>query len=111
MRTCHLYYRRGTSDKVYIIELIVLKYESVIRVSWGRRGSPNLTSRELIRTGSMATAIDRFEKAKKEKLAKGYVEGLAAYEKKLDLPATIMPEEFAKPAKFIDDNPVRNIKL
>jgi predicted DNA-binding WGR domain protein len=110
MKQCHLYYRRGTSDKIYIIEVVKIKDGYYVQSSWGRRGTASLTSRLSENFVMQASANWHFDKVKKEKLAKGYQTTAPTMYEKVDVPMVNMPLEFQTLPKE-EEEPIRRIKL
>jgi bifunctional non-homologous end joining protein LigD len=70
-----LYYRQGSSDKVYHVVLESFGTGFAVNFAYGRRGSTMTTGTKTARPVDRATAKKLFDKLVKEKTAKGYTPG------------------------------------
>jgi bifunctional non-homologous end joining protein LigD len=70
-----LYYREGSSDKVYHIAIEPSGTGFAVNFAYGRRGSTMSTGTKTAKPVDRATAKNLFDKLVKEKTAKGYTPG------------------------------------
>lgn len=70
-----LYYREGSSDKVYQVELVPVNGLFLVNFAFGRRGSTLSLGSKTAAPVDEAKAKDIFAKLVREKKAKGYTEG------------------------------------
>jgi bifunctional non-homologous end joining protein LigD len=70
-----LYYREGSSDKVYQVELAPMGGLFLVNFAFGRRGSTLNTGTKTPAPVDEAKAKEIFAKLVREKKAKGYTEG------------------------------------
>ncbi len=75
MKSTTLYYREGSSDKVYRAELAPQDGGWVVRFAYGRRGSTMTTGTKTPEPVSLGEAIAIFDKLEAQKRAKGYTDG------------------------------------
>jgi bifunctional non-homologous end joining protein LigD len=76
--TTTLYYREGSSDKVYQASIRPQAEGYMVHFAYGRRGSPLNTGSKTPSPVSYPIAKDIFDKLIKEKMAKGYLPGADA---------------------------------
>lgn len=67
-----LFFRDGTSDKVYAAEVVGADSGFLVNTAWGRRGSTLQTSCKTPKPVPLEQAVRIFEKLIAEKMAKGY---------------------------------------
>jgi len=77
MQTITLYYREGSSDKVYQVSLEPRADQFVVNFAFGRRGSTLQTGTKTPSPVDYETASRLFTRLVKEKQAKGYSPGEA----------------------------------
>src|ERR1035441_5813507 len=70
-----LYYREGSSDKVYQAAIEPQGEGFVVNIAYGRRGSTISTGTKTQTPGNYDTAKNIYDKLVREKMAKGYTEG------------------------------------
>jgi bifunctional non-homologous end joining protein LigD len=70
-----LYYREGSSDKVYQASIEPRGDGFVVNFAYGRRGNTLTTGTKTAKAVDFATAKKTFDKLVKEKTAKGYTPG------------------------------------
>jgi len=89
-----LYYREGSSDKVYQCQIEPAGERFVVNFSYGRRGSTLNTGTKTNVPVDMDAAQRIFDKLVKEKRAKGYTEGEAGtpYQHSDQQPSGILPQ-------------------
>ena len=75
MHTITLYYRGGSSDKVYQATIEPKGEQFVVNFAYGRRGSTLQTGTKTPNPVDYATAKATYDKLVKEKMAKGYTPG------------------------------------
>ena len=75
MESTMLYYREGSSDKVYRVSLEERDGGYVVNFAYGRRGSTLSTGTKTASPVAMDMAQFIYEKLVKEKMAKGYTSG------------------------------------
>ncbi|NBU11625.1 MAG: WGR domain-containing protein [Proteobacteria bacterium] len=75
LKSTSLYYREGSSDKVYHVRLEAKGDGYVVNIAFGRRGSTLSTGTKTSAPVHYDAALMAFEKVVKEKKAKGYTEG------------------------------------
>ena len=75
METITLYYREGSSDKVYQASLEPRDSGYVVHFAYGRRGATLSTGTKTQVPVDYATAKDIYDKLVREKTAKGYTSG------------------------------------
>ena len=74
-KSTSLYYREGSSDKEYHVQLEAKDNGFVVNIAYGRRGSTLSTGTKTSAPVAYDVALIVFEKVVKEKRAKGYTEG------------------------------------
>lgn len=76
-KNCTLYFRQGSSDKVYQAELLPATDESgyVVNAAWGRRGSTLQTAVKTAKPLPFEKAQAIYDKLIAEKMSKGYSPG------------------------------------
>lgn len=72
-----LYYRNGTSDKVYQAAVEQVSGGYVVNFAYGRRGAHLTTGTKTTLPVDLDTAVGVFEKLVREKMSKGYTEDTA----------------------------------
>jgi bifunctional non-homologous end joining protein LigD len=75
MKNVTLYYREGSSDKVYQASVVPRDNLFVVNFAYGRRGSTLNTGTKTACPVDEATALSTFDRLVAEKKAKGYTEG------------------------------------
>jgi bifunctional non-homologous end joining protein LigD len=75
MKSVSLYYREGTSDKEYHIQLEQANGGYVVNFQYGRRGSALKSGTKTLVPVSIGAANQIYDKLLREKTGKGYVEG------------------------------------
>lgn len=75
MQSTTLYYRQGSSDKIYRAELVPEKGGWVVRFAYGRRGSTLTTGTKTPQPVPLEEAGQIFDKLMQSKTAKGYTPG------------------------------------
>jgi bifunctional non-homologous end joining protein LigD len=74
-RQANLYYREGSSDKVYQAQLKQVKDGYKVEFQYGRRGGTLAVGTKTINPVDLDTANKLFDALVKSKKAKGYTEG------------------------------------
>lgn len=89
-----LYYREGTSDKVYQCQIEAAGSRYLVNFSYGRRGSTMNTGTKTNVPVDYASAKRIFDKLVKEKQAKGYAQGqdAAPYQHMDKQPSGLLPQ-------------------
>ena len=89
-----LYYREGSSDKVYQAAIEPMGDEFVVNFAYGRRGSTLTTGTKTSSPVDYETANEIFAKLVREKKAKGYTEGESGtpYQHTDKQPSGILPQ-------------------
>lgn len=107
-----LYYRQGSSDKVYTVSIVPQGLRFSVNTAYGRRGSTLQTGTKTEAPVSFQEAQSLFEKAVSEKKAKGYIEGetgtpyaeAGSIRKNTDiLPQLLNPITEEQAQRYIDD--------
>jgi len=102
-----LYYREGTSDKVYQCQIETAGERFVVNFAYGRRGSTLNTGTKTNVPVNFADAKRIFDKLVKEKTSKGYTEGEAGtpYQHSETQPSGLLPQLL----NSIDEHQVLNL--
>jgi len=102
-----LYYREGSSDKVYQCQIKPAGERFVVTFAYGRRGSTLNTGTKTNVPVDYADAKRIFDKLVKEKMSKGYAQGEAGtpYQHRDQQPSGILPQLL----NSIDESQVLNL--
>lgn len=112
MKSTTLYYREGSSDKVYQASIVPQNGLFLVNFCFGRRGSTLSTGTKTTTPVDIQSAAKIFDKLVREKKAKGYTEGAdgtpylsTAQEDRVSgiLPQLLNPIEESEVDRYLDD--------